>query len=268
MKWTTRVLDPLSIRKQKVTVMTWTYNPDTIQEYYDKWIKLGWRATGEPYKGTVDPERLIVETTHVGRYDGRLLKAMRTWLRNHHDLLNVQRLLHFIEDADQPVLGATVEIAVKHGKGGQRLLTIPKHCKPYKEPQVLGRIEDEFGVYEAAQKEFGLQEYRKWGLYCTMAEFYDDAMYTRAYVLEHNPLLALRALVGPNIRAEILFALENLTRTHIKALAQTIGYAYSAVYTEVMNMVKNGFLTAEDYGRVKVISMNKPMLQYLRKIPV
>ncbi len=247
--------------------MAWTYNPDLMNEYYDKWIKLGWAGVGKPYKGFVDPERLLVETTHLGRYEGRLFKAMLTWIRDFHDLINVQRLLRFIEDADLPVLGAAFDIAMQN-RAGHRLQTVLNHCKPYGTLQVLFKTGDKFGVFDENQKEFGKKEYLKWGLYCTMVEFYDDAMLDRNALLKNNPLLALRALIGPNIRSEILFELEYKTRIHIRALAQRIGYAYSAVYNEVMNMVSNGFLTIESYGRVKVLTMNAKMINFLAKIPV
>jgi hypothetical protein len=108
----------------KTPLLNPIYTPTIINEYYSKWIKLGWNGTGEPYLGFVDPEKLIVETTHVGRYDGRLFKAMLTWIRDYHDLINVQRLLHFIKGADQPVLGAAIDIAATIGNAGNRLQTI------------------------------------------------------------------------------------------------------------------------------------------------
>ena len=249
-------------------IMEWTYNPDTIKEYYAKWIKLGWNGTGAPYKNFVDPEKLIIETTHVGRFEGRLFKAMLTWVRDYHDLINIQRLLHFIDQADQPVLGAAFEIVAQNIGTEQRLQTVIKHCKPYQTHQVLFKEADEFGVFDKNQKEFAKKEYLKWGLYCTMVEFYDDAMFDKKHVLKNNFLLALRALIGPNIRSEIFFQLESITRIHIKALAEKLGYAYSAVYNEVMSMVENGFLTVEDYGRVKVITMNESISKYLLKIPI
>jgi len=101
-----------------------------------------------------------------------------------------------------------------------------------------------------------------------MVDFYDDAILVKRTILKNNPLLAIRALIGPNIRSEILFELENKTRIHIKALAQKIGYAYSPVYNEVMGMVSNGFLVMENYGRAKVLIMNDSMVKYLSKIPV
>jgi hypothetical protein len=246
--------------------MEWTYNPDKLNEYYAKWVKLGWNGTGEPFEGFVDPERLIVETTHIGRYEGRLLKAMLTWVRDYHDLINTQKLLHCIGEADVPVLGAVFDIAAQNAANPQRLHTVVKHCEPYEHPQTLFKEPDEFGVYARNQKEFAKKEYLKWGLYCTMLEFYEDAMFERKYVLKQNPLLAIRAFVGPTIRAEIFFELEHRTRIHIKGLAEKLGFAYSAVYNEVMNMAQNGFLMLEEYGNVKVISINSSFCKVLHNL--
>ena len=240
------------------------YNEQKIVECFQKWIKLGWAGLGNPYQGFVDLEKLIIETTHIGRAEGRLLKAMLTWIRDYHDLINVQRLLHYIDDADKPVLGAVFDIAIKNG-ADIRLKTVVKKCTPCKPAQVLFLNNDEW--YAKNQKEFGKKEFKVWGLYCTALEFYNDAMYTKNYELKNNPLLAIRALIGPNIKSEILFELLRQTRIHIRALANTIGYAYSAVYREVMNMIANNFVQVEEYGRVKVLSINKNMARFLKRIP-
>jgi hypothetical protein len=254
------------MQQRKKLIMELNFNPAKVDEYYDKWNRLGWAGTGETYKEFVDPEKLLIETTHVGRYEGRLLKAMMTWVRDFHDLINVQRLLHYIENADLAVLGAVIEIAMQNG-ANHRLQTILKHCKPNKTPEVLFKTGDQLGYFDDNQKKHAKEEFLKWGLCCTQLEFYDDAMRTRQYVLKNNPLLALRAFIGPNIRSEILFELGHKTRHHIRGLSQKIGYAYSAVYNEVSGMVENGYLTLEKYGRTKVVIMNSKMAKYLANIP-
>ncbi len=236
-----------------------------ILDCFKKWIKLGWGGEGKAFRGHVDLEKLIIETTHIGRVEGRLFKAMLTWVRDYHDLINVQRLLHYIQRADKPVLGAVCDIAIKNG-ADIRLKTILKQCKPYKPAQVLFGNNDDWFIKN--QKEFGKKDFKEWGLFCTALEFYDDAMYTKKYVLQHNPQLAIRALIGANIRSEILFELLNQTKIHISALAKNIDYAYSAVYREIMNMISNEFISVETYGRVKVLSLNSGMVRFLRRIPV
>lgn len=247
--------------------MNWNYNRELVDECFTKWVRLGWAGAGEPFEGFVDPELLFVETTHTGKYEGRLLKAMLTWIRNYHDLINIQRLLHIIDNADTAVLGAIFDIAVQNG-ADPRFKTVLKHCKPKSTPEVLFKTGDEFGVYDSNQKEFARDEYLKWGLYCTMVEFYEDAMLDKKRILKKNTLLAIRALVGPNMRAEILFALLNNSRIHIKALSKRLGYAYSPVYKEIISMASSGFINIEKYGRVKVLSLSEQFAGYLNCLPV
>ena len=108
---------------------------------------------------------------------------MLTWIRNYHDLINIQRLLHIIDNADTAVLGAIFDIAVQNG-ADPRFKTVLKHCKPKSTPEVLFKTGDEFGVYDSNQKEFARDEYLKWGLYCTMVDFYEDAMLDKKRILK------------------------------------------------------------------------------------
>ena len=65
------------------------------------------------------------------------------------------------------------------------------------------------------------------------------------------------------MRAEILFALLNNSRIHIKALSKRLGYAYSPVYKEIISMASSGFINIEKYGRVKVLSLSEQFAGYL-----
>lgn len=58
--------------------MTWNQNGESVDECLNKWVRLGWAGTGEPFEGFVDPELFFDKTTHTGKYEGRLLKAMLT----------------------------------------------------------------------------------------------------------------------------------------------------------------------------------------------
>ena len=65
-----------------------------------------------------------------------------------------------------------------------------------------------------------------------------------------------------------IFEILTTSRIHIRALAKKIGFAYSAVYKEVIHMIQNGFLGVEIYGRVKVLYMERGMVKSLNKIPI
>jgi hypothetical protein len=219
--------------------MTQTYDIDTL---YQKWIRLGWMATGNLWPEEVDPELLIVQTTHAARTDSRLFKWLLTWFKDNNDLINTKRLLRILDNADTAVLGAVIEIAIKES-GNHNLKTILTKCKKKPVQELLFTGMEDIETFVAQEKAKTHEIYSKWGLYCSMYEFYNDANRSRAWILEHNRNLALRALYGPNIRAEIMYYLLNHDLCAIKNIAQHIGYTYSSVYNEVTILIKNGFVT-------------------------
>jgi len=218
-----------------------TCNQTEIDLLYRKWIRLGWMATEDVFEHEIDIEDLIVETTLKGRQDGRLFKWLLTWLRDYNDLINVKKLLRNLDKADTAALGAALEIAIEHG-ATPNLHTVTKKCKPKDRPEVLFTGMDDVNTFIEQERENGLEVYKKWGFYCTLLEFYDDAKRTREWVLKNNINLALRALFGPNIRAEIIYCLLKNTNLAIKNIAKKIGYAYSPVYNEIEQLIKSGFV--------------------------
>lgn len=218
---------------------------DQINLLYQKWIRLGWMATGTTYDTEIDIEELIVETTIVARQDGRLFKWFLTWLRDYNDLINVKKLLRILDKADTAVLGAALEIAIDNG-ANHNLHTVLKKCSRKNKPEILFTGMEDVFTFAEQEKSKGLPVYRKWGLYCTLLEFYDDAKRTREFVLNNNINLSLRALFGTNIRAEIVYCLLKNANLAIKNISQKIGYAYSPVYNEIELLIKNGFITKDN----------------------
>lgn len=241
--------------------MSWTYSETAISELYSKWSNLGWRSTENLYEGDIDIESLISETTHAARFDGRLLPVLMTWIRDFGDLINKRRLLRFLKQADTAVLGAVLEIGMENGSN-QNFTPIIKRCHPLKPAEVLIKGLEEVESFIADQKSYGKKEFKKWGLYCTAIEFYEDAFRTREWVLKCNKILALRAVFGANVRSEILFYLDNIKEVGIRKLSHSLGYAYSGVYREVELFEKNG-LIVEEKGRGRIIKLSDKMKKIL-----
>jgi predicted transcriptional regulator len=235
--------------------MTLTYNQNEIDLLNRKWIRLGWMVAGDIFEGDIDIEELIVETTVKSRQDGRLFKWFLTWVRDYNDLINVKRLLRIIEKADTAVLGVVFDIAMEYG-ANPNLRTITKKCPRKALPEILFTGMEDVFTFIDQEKKHGLPVYKKWGFYCTLLEFYEDARRTREWVLQQNTNLALRALFGPNIRAEIIFCILKNTDLAIKNIARKIGYAYSPVYNEIENLVKSGFVIREK-GRWHSLQLSK-----------
>ncbi len=165
--------------------------------------------------------------------------------------------MRFVKQADSALLEAVLEIAMKYG-GYQSFTPVIKHCYPLKPAEVLMKSLEDVEIYIDEQKIYGKKEFKKWGLFCTAIEFYEDAFRTREWVLKHNKLLALRAVFGANIRSEILFYLDNFKEIGIRKLSQSLGYAYSGVYREVELFEKNG-LIIEEKGKGRIIKLSNKM---------
>ncbi|NLD99058.1 MAG: helix-turn-helix transcriptional regulator [Fibrobacter sp.] len=228
--------------------MEWNYNDTDLDVLYRKWKKLGWGVTGNSYDGDIDIEKLITETTIAARYDGRLFQWFRTWIRNYNDLINKKRLIRFLNTADTAVLGAVLDLAIENGADPNFIVVISK-CKPYQKPELFFKNIENVPFYIDQEIRNSLPVYTKWGLYCTEVEFYTDANYNRDYVLKNNGLLALRSILGANIRAEILYKLLTGAGIAVKKLSNEIGYSYSSVYMEVLSLKRNGLLSEKDEGR-------------------
>jgi hypothetical protein len=214
------------------------------------------------YQRDVDLEELIAETTFAARHDGRLMKWLLTWFKDFGDLVNKKRLLRFIKQADTAVLGVAIDIAMLHG-ADKNFKTVLAKCKPLKPAEVFQKGMEEVTIYTEAQKKYGKKEYRKWGFYCTMIEFYTDSIRGREWILKNNRLLALRAVFGVNIRSEIINALEHNNGIAIQRLSKETGYAYSGVYREVESLEINGFIE-EGTGKGRILKLSEKMLNLIK----
>jgi DNA-binding transcriptional ArsR family regulator len=237
--------------------MKWIYSDSAISKLYSKWGRLGWRSTEDIFKKDIDIEELIAETTHAARYDGRLLQVLMTWIRDFGDLVNKRKLLKCLNQADTALLGAVLDIAMKYG-GDQNFTPVIKQCHPLNPAEVLIKGLDEIETYITEQKKHGKEEFRKWGLFCTSIEFYEDAFRTREWILSKNKNLALRAVFGANVRSEILYYLDMYNDIGIRQLSRNLGYAYSGVYREIEEFRKNG-LIKEKKGKGRIVMLSDKM---------
>ena len=242
--------------------MALLYNDAEIAILYRKWAKFGWMVSEPTFHGDVDLEELIAETTHVARYDGRLMKWLLTWFKDFGDLVNKKRLLRFLKKADTAVLGIAIEIAMNRG-ADKNFKTVLTKCKPQKPAEVFQKGMEDVTIYAEGQKKFGQKEYLKWGFYCATIEFYTDALRSREWILKNNRLLALRAIFGVNIRSEIIHALEDNDGIAIQKLSKQTGYAYSGIYREIESLIING-LVEEGTGKGRIVRLSDKMRNVIK----
>jgi hypothetical protein len=214
-----------------------------------------------------DPEQLVVETTHAGRREARLIWGLLSWMVEFGDLINTSRLIQRVGQADSAVLGALCTLALKHGADA-KLKGLLAKCRVKSEPEVLFEAMAAMQTTARNERENAVPEFTRWGLHCSAYRIMEGGLQTRKRVLDGNRLLALRAVFGANIRADLLYWLAFHPKASIREAAAKTGFSYQPVYAELNRMVENKIADCETYGRVRVISLSAAGSKFIQALPV
>lgn len=213
-------------------------------------------------KGSIDLERLIMDTCVEGRRDSRLLFGLRGWLLKHHDLVNTARLLRMVKETkDTAVLGAIVESIVEaHPRSA--LASVLKYCGKAKRPEFVFERIARSKVMAEFNREGNLPIWRKWNLISNEMGDLGGAIAEKGYVFKHNQNLLLRALFSPGIRAEILSYLMEHGEGNARQISLGVGQSYEPVYSELKLCEEVGLLEPVQAGRATVYHLR---LAFLKK---
>jgi hypothetical protein len=212
-------------------------------------------------KGQVDLERLIMDTCIEGRRDPRLLFGMRGWLGKHHDLVNVNRLIRMAKESEETaVLGAICDSVLEHAPRSS-LRYVRKYCRRARPSEfVFEEIAASKTMRRLNEKE-NLPVWKAWGLISREMDDMEGAIAEKAFVLSHNQNLALRALFGPGMRAEILSYLLEHTEGNARQISMGVGQSYEPVYSELKLCEEVGLLKPVQAGRATVYHLRPEFLK-------
>jgi|GEM_PF-5250260 len=201
-----------------------------VADLRKSWTRLGVAFDeGFSRKGSIDLERLIVDTCMDGETDKRLLTGVRCWLFKHHDLVNVHRLIKFVKDVKETaILGATIDALLERAPRSS-LRHVRKHCVAGGE----SRIE-----FEA-----------------------EEAVADKDVVLRQNRSLALRALFGNSIRSEVLNYLMDHGEGNAHAISLHINQTYQPVHLEMSRCEEIGLLDSMLRGQVRIYRLRRALLR-------
>lgn len=237
--------------------------PDSLRR---KWRRIGYRFACTAHPDPVDPEMVLAESVVCGRNDPDLFWAALSWLIAYGDLVNLSRLFRLTGIDTGAVMGALAESALAHG-ADRRLRRITERNTPRRSPEILFSVMAQSPTLARHETESPDPIMRKWGYFCSNVSVKPDALNNRQFVLSHNGNLALRALFGPHARADILWALLQVSQQTITDVARFVGLSYQPVYSEIESMVRNGFLTCRTWGRTKVVELTPATAALLQAIP-
>ena len=218
---------------------------------WKQWSSLGVAGYGDPTDDSIiDPEALLLCTTHFGRYDSRLMDHAIDWLVKNGNIISVQRLQGLEKNwpsvADARVLSAIAEILccdVMHRK-----------WRVIADRPALG-VASEFLFH--AKESGALMPIAEPDPFFEKHGLLREPLQLRGMSLAPDPsnrqnlLLSLRALLGVNARAEIIAWLLAHESGHPAAIARATGYFSKSVQQILNEMLASGQLGATRIGREK-----------------
>lgn len=226
-----------------------------------------WSAIGvSGYSGSeettvVDPEAILLLTLTVARYDERLFNEVLDWLAVNGEYLNVQRLQSLIKQFDfqakaemsavAELLGQKSSVALKWKKLASRYaedeeqpLFYMKDGRTMPKPKDCDEIFKRHGFLRSPVKMRNLSQ-----------PFPREGMATL--------LLRLRALLGVNLRCEILCLLGSVDEIHPALIAKVIGQNPRSTQNVLAEMVLSGVVQVRTSAREKAYSLAPEVLDRL-----
>jgi hypothetical protein len=215
-----------------------------------QWTALGVAGHAEGVQERIiDPEALLLATCHFGRLEPRLFDEMLDWLQKNGWSINTQRLAtllrHFHGDGARVL--AAVAGHLDHGVTSPKWTRLARKLprNPQTEPlfflldgrplPLVGEPDPHFASFGFARGPLRLRGYSQ-----------DFRPFDRA-----NLVLQLRALVGVNVRAEIIAYLLTHESGHPSEIARETFYHKRSIQQALGEMQSSGTVELQTSGREK-----------------
>ncbi|MBN1900536.1 hypothetical protein JW926_04335 [Candidatus Sumerlaeota bacterium] len=225
---------------------------ETLLDFiWKQWRELG--VSGAASSGLpwfIDPEPLILFSLDIARYDARVFDEILDWLIKNGNWINAQRLvsLHkFDRMGDQPLLKAVAKTIRKRNKSAFRWKYIEKfQCQNSALPAPLFIIQGNSWRSGTSMDDIFLE----YG-------FQRSPVMTRGMSLEppmRNPrciALMIRALLGVNVRADVVTYLSVHGEGHPSHIARALGFSQKQVQDTLLEMAQSTLVSVRKIGHRK-----------------
>lgn len=228
-----------------------------MSKLYQIWSRLGVAFdVVSSSDSAIDLEEILLKTSQEGRRDSRLLFGMRGWLCKHHELVNSARLICKIKSAaETAVLGAVLESVVLQSPRSN-LKYVIKYCHRLQQPDFVFDSVRSSPVIATLNKKENLPLWKKWGLISREMDDMKGAIRDKKYVLKNNVRLALRALFGAGLKAEVLSFFLNHKSGNARQIALAIGLSYEPVHSELSFFKNIGLAEEKKKGHTRIFSLS------------
>ncbi len=178
-----------------------------VGKHRDALLSLGFAFYGGAAKKTADPERTILSLLPSFRADRKLFRMLLAWLDIASDLVHIERLAGLAEEAsdeDKIVLGAVASRLARDRD--KRWALIFRNMKRDLEGKRLPSPPSEYADPYLVSKHGEDPHFREFGYRIAMLHPEDEKkILSLNGILRSNLWLRLRALIGPNFRADLVY---------------------------------------------------------------
>jgi hypothetical protein len=217
-------------------------------EMTNLWSKLGIAFSADPTGPDVDPEVTLLLSLEYAVDQRKTLKLIAQWLTAHGDLVHVERLLGMIRKGEwrdetegklsTRYLGALAGYLLS--RGDRRWKIIASECKKMLKGSVAQFMVDE-DMRFLIERDGADPHFQKFGVTIPLlleksrelraGGFQNQTkLRSREYILDTNPWLRLRAALGTNWRADILFVILTGLASNAYQTGKLLGCSYETAH--------------------------------------
>ncbi len=209
----------------------------------------------------VDPEALLLLTLTVARYDSRLFDEVLDWLDINGAFLNVQRLQNLIKQYDFQAKAQISAVAERLGRKSNFALKWKKLASRF----TLDEVESLFYMTDGRAFPVANESDEVFSRHGLLRNPIKTRKLAQPFPAEGMPalLLRLRALLGVNIRSEILCLLGSVDEIHPSLIARLIGHAPRTTQNALAEMARSGVVQVRSHGREKSYALKSGVFDNL-----
>jgi hypothetical protein len=209
----------------------------------------------------VDPEALLLLTLTVARHDPRLFDEVLDWLNINGAFLNVQRLQNLLKQYDFQAKAELSSVAEWLGRKSNYAMKWKKLASSYS----LESAQSLFFMKEGKAFPEPNNPEKSFSMHGLLRNPIETRGLSKPFPTEGMPtlLLRLRALLGVNIRCEILCLLGSVDEIHPSEIAKLIGHAPRTTQNALAEMARSGVVQVRTHGREKIYALKLGALDNL-----
>jgi hypothetical protein len=226
------------------------YREAILNFLWRQWSALGVAGeVGGEENRIIDPDALLLFTCAMGRHDPRLFDEMLDWLQENGAFISIARLKRMMRVEKYSGVRVLAAVAALLAKGTEapKWKQLAESIRPFDEPEPLfygdeGKPLPVIGEPEPLFARYGYQR---------------GPLRLRGYSQKFRPtertnlILQLRALIGVNVRCEIVAYLLTHDAAHPSQIARDAYYFERSVQNALVDMSTSGLVQLRTLGREK-----------------